>query len=59
MEATKQRPRDCKHYRKYARMFFYNLCAKCESPMKLCNFYNNPENCPDFTPKTEKDGKQR
>lgn len=47
------RLQECKYYKKYARSFFYNLCAKCGLPMKLCGFYNNPTNCPDFTPKTK------
>lgn len=54
---TDQRPQECRYHRKYARKFSYNLCAKCKLPMRLCNFYDNPINCPDFAPKNEKDGK--
>lgn len=45
---TEQRPQECEHY--------HEGIAACE----LCGYHNpkcNTGYCPDFTPKTEKDGK--
>lgn len=54
MTPTKQTPSECKHYREYARMFVYALCAKCESRLRLCSFYNDKKACPDYQPKEKK-----
>lgn len=50
---TEQRPRDCVRYRFYPNSMWMHRCAYNNMPCKI--LIKNI--CPDFTPKTEKDGK--
>lgn len=54
MTPTEQRPSDCKYYRFYPNSMCMHRCDNNNMPCKI--LIKNI--CPEFAPKTEKDGKK-
>lgn len=55
MTPTDQRPQECEHY--VDMLGYCELRDSWSMACNLCPYENTDEHCPDFTPKTEKDGK--
>lgn len=54
---TDQRPQECKYYVGYGICLYRNANVVLGRGQKACCVFRSGRYCPDFTPKTEKDGK--
>lgn len=57
MTPTEQRPQECEHLYKWWSCKLTKEIVDGAECYQMCDYYPNCSDCPNFTPKTKKDGK--